>query len=139
MDLPPHRLIETRLGQLGTDGRPIREWIDANMPADAVVLATDGQGTSYALRRKTVSLVSAEQSMTKWGQVEVKAAMEIFGASFLIVYPGAAPRFAPEQRESAFLAALLRGEGPCWLSLVAENPNVKIFRGSTAQSCPSRR
>jgi hypothetical protein len=113
-------------------GESLRSWIDANMPAEAHIIAADGQATAHVLHRKAVSLVSHEYSPQNWEGPQMLELMTGFQADFLILYRGTPSRAAPEvQAESEFLTALAEGrQAPDWLHLAAENPHVKIFRRS---------
>jgi hypothetical protein len=124
----PHQLTEARFAAQTADGEPLRAWIDANMPEDAVLIATDAQPTAYVLKRRTVALTESEYSDEVWGPSELQALMTSYGADFIILYPTAHPSLVAAQRESPFLAGLLEGELPPWLGLAAENKHVKVFR-----------
>ncbi len=126
--LSEHRLVALRFLERGRDGQPLTAWVKANIPADAVILATDGQATAHALHRRTISLVAPEFSSARWDESEVRAVMERFGAEFLILYPATYDGDTETQRDSAFLGKILSGVTPSWLSIVAENPAVEIFR-----------
>lgn len=108
----------------------LRSWFDAHVPDDAVIVATNGQATSYALKRRTVSLVSTHYSDQHWGEDEVHAVMRRYKADFLIVYPGLDPNVDPVQEDSKFLQALAAGYRPQWLELAVEGSGVLIFRRS---------
>ncbi len=126
----PHLVVEASLAApLGTGGR-LRSWFDANVPLDAVVVATNGQATAHALKRKVVSLVGSEYSDRRWDEREVRTVMRRYGADFLILYPHLDPLVEPVQVESSFLRALIEGWRPQWLQLAAENSEVMIFRRS---------
>lgn len=126
--LVPHQLTEARFKAPTAEGAPLRAWIDANMPADAVLIATDAHPTAYVLKRRTVALTESEYSDEVWGASELQALMDSYGADYIILYPTANPALVPAQRESPFLAGLLLGKVPPWLRLAAENPDVKVFR-----------
>lgn len=108
----------------------LRSWFDAHVSSDAVIVATNGQATSYALRRRTVSLVSTHYSTQHWDESEIHAVMQRYNADFLIVYPGLEPDIDPVQQESEFLQALTAGYRPQWLQIAAKSSRVLIFRRS---------
>jgi hypothetical protein len=124
----PHELTASRLAAPLVDGPPLRAWIDATIPADAIVLATDAQATAYVLKRKTVALTESEYSDQRWDESAVAALMATYQAEFLLLYPTARATTVAAQRESLFLSGLLEGRLPAWLSLAAENREVKVFR-----------
>jgi hypothetical protein len=125
----PHQVVEARLAGPMQGGGTVRSWIEANIPDRATILSSDGQATGYALRRKTVSLVPAEYSEQNWDEAALDHLMLRYGAEYLILYPKSSD---PVQTESAFLAALLHGKMPPWLSLAAANPEVRVFRRAAA-------
>lgn len=126
--VPPDRAVEASFVLPSGTGRSLRSWFDANVPSNAVLVATDGQATAYALNRKVVSLVRSDLSDQHWGENEVRAVMQQYGADFLILYPQIDPAIEPVQQESAFLQELIEGRRPRWLQLAAENSQVMIFQ-----------
>ncbi|MEX2302396.1 MAG: hypothetical protein WD733_15750 [Bryobacterales bacterium] len=115
-------------------GGSLRSWMEANVPADRAIAAANGQATAYVLRRKTVSMIAHDNSAYTWEEREVREVMTRFRADFLILYPQAPSRAAPQvQNESKFLGALAQGRKTAkWLLLAAENPFVKVFRRKAA-------
>jgi len=124
----PDRVVEASFALPSETGGSLRSWFDANVPVGAVVVATNGQATAYALRRKVVSLVGSHFSDERWGEKEVRAVMQQYGATFLILYPSIDPTIESVQQESPFLQALIEGQRPQWLQLAAENSKVMIFQ-----------
>jgi hypothetical protein len=109
------------------------------VPLDAVVVATNGQATAYALKRKVVSLVGSQYSDQHWDEEEVRAVMQRYGASLLILYPHIDAMIEPVQQESAFLRELIKGRRPQWLQLAAENGQVMIFQRPAAWAASSHK
>lgn len=109
------------------NGPTLRRWFDSTVPADAVIVAAAGQPTAYALNRKTISLIKTNLSDVKWSEAAVHKLMQDYRARYLILYPSDGES-APEQRESLFLASLLNGAPPNWLTPAAGNDFVRIFR-----------
>jgi len=130
----PDRAVEASFALTSGAGGTLRSWFGANVPLDAVLVSTDGQATAYALKHKVVSLVGSHFSDQQWGEKEVRAIMQQYGAGFLILYPNIDPTIEPVQQESAFLQELIEGQRPRWLELAAENSQVMIFqcRGTCA-------
>jgi hypothetical protein len=128
--VPPDRAVEASFALPSGTGGSLRSWFDANVPLNAVLVATNGQATAYALKRNVVSLVRSNFSDQRWDEKEVRAVMQQYGASFLILYPRISPAIEPVQQESAFLQELLERQRPQWLQLAAENDQVMIFRRS---------
>jgi hypothetical protein len=111
-------------------GESLQSWVEDNIPADANIVATDGQPTAYVLHRKTVSLVGPGYSEQAWEEPQVEALMARFHADFLVLYLGTPTHPVPvEQRKSRFLTALTRGEEASdWLRLAARNAHMMVFR-----------
>lgn len=124
----PHQVVEASFALSNQAGQSLSAWLEANVPPDAVLVATNGQATAYALKRKTVSLVSSLFSDQHWDEPEVRALMRQYGANYLIVYPGIDPMIEPVQQESPFLEALAGGWHPQWLQPMTSNNSVVIFR-----------
>lgn len=122
---PPHLLVQEIFAD--TD---LRAWFDSNVPYNSTIVATNGQATSYALRRRTVSLVSMHYSNQRWDEGEIHEVMRRYDADFLIIYPGLDPDLDPVQEESKFLQALADGYQPKWLQRAANGKGVLIFRRS---------
>ena len=83
--------------------------------------------TGFELRRPTLSLVESQFSEQVWTEEHTKSVMQRFGATYLIVYPGDTSKYAIVQQESPFLAALVRGRAPSWLTLAASNGCATVF------------
>jgi len=124
--------IGAHFAEAAGDGRPLRAWVDENVPADAVIVATEVNATAHVLKRKAVALTESEYSDAVWSESEVAALMAVYHADFLTLYPTARSSASAAQRESPFLAGLLEGRLPPWLRLEAENRHVKVFRRLSA-------
>jgi hypothetical protein len=122
------RRVAERFEARTPQGKPLRSWVEDNLPAGDPIVASDGQSTAYALQRAAVSLVSAEYSDHVWNEAAVRQVMDSFHSPVLILYPNTNAESNPVQVESEFLSGLLRGEVPSWLTVAAENSEVKIFR-----------
>lgn len=120
----PDQLVRAALGAETAPGQTLGAWIDANIPAGQVIVATHGQATGYVLQRPTLSLVPQEYSSRLWDEAEVRTTMQRFHARYLIVYPGD----DPELYGSPFLAGLPAGTHPAWLVPAALAQGVRIFR-----------
>jgi hypothetical protein len=119
-----------------SDGRPLRDWIDENVPPSAVIVATDAQPTGYVLDRRVVALTEAEYSDEIWSEETVDALMATYGAEFLILYPEEHASRVPAQRESPFLAGLIEGKLPPYLVRAARSREVIVFRRIAGASRP---
>jgi hypothetical protein len=132
----PHQAVEARFAMPDQTGRSLLSWFQENVPPDAVLAASEGQATEYALKRKTVSLVSSQYSDQPWDETAVRALMQRYEAEYLILYPGIDPTIEPVQRESPFLSALIAGRRLDWLQLAASNNEVMIFRRTATGESP---
>jgi hypothetical protein len=135
--MPPDRIVKASFALPSGAGENLRSWFDANVPLGAVVVATNGQATAYALRRKVVSLIGSHFSDERWGEKEVRALMQQYGATFLILYPSIDPTIESVQQESPFLQGLIEGQRPQWLQLAAENSKVMIFQSRATWAATS--
>ncbi|HVG30745.1 MAG TPA: hypothetical protein VM864_13640 [Pyrinomonadaceae bacterium] len=127
---PParHELLATQFAEPTAGGRPLREWVESNIPAGDVIMAADGQATGHLLRRPTVSMVEAQYSRVRWECDEVKKQFKTYGVKYLILYkPSAAITQDPLMAESEFVAAAVSRTPPCGFTVAAENPYVRIL------------
>ncbi|PSH04492.1 MAG: hypothetical protein CXZ00_06615 [Acidobacteria bacterium] len=124
---PQHLTMAAYYIEPTQDGTTLLAWVEKNIPAESVVLATDGQASAYAIKRPTISLVSPRMSHGTWDENEVRRTMATFHSRYLITYPGISDDVAPEQRESPFINSLLQGKNPSWLVRAAYNSHVSIF------------
>ena len=123
--LSPHLAVQ----EIFAD-KDLRAWFDSHVRYDMTIVATNGQATSYALKRRTVSLVSSHFSNQHWDEDEIYGLMRRYNASFLIIYPGLDTDVDSVQEESRFLKALAKGYQPQWLQIAAKNSRVLIFQRS---------
>lgn len=130
---PPDRAVAASFGVPSATGRNLRSWLETNVPPEAIIVASNGQATAYALKRKVVSLVGSHFSDERWDEHAVRHVMQEYGAGFLILYPQIDPMIEPVQQESPFLQGLIEGRRPQWLQLAAENGQVMIFQTRTSE------
>jgi hypothetical protein len=126
--LAEHRWIAQAFELATPAGEPLSRWVETTLPARAVLLAVDGQGTGYLLGRSTVSAVGREYSPVSWSEEETRATMARFGADWLIVYPDVVESGGVDQLDSELFRRLAARRLPPWLELAAENPRVLVFR-----------
>jgi hypothetical protein len=124
------RRVAALLQEPTASGESLKSWVENNIPAEATIVASDGQATAYVLRRKTVSVVGRGYGYQEWEEPQLRELMSRFHADFLILYLDAPTHAVPaEQRESNFLMALTQGGTPTdWLQLAARNAHIMIFR-----------
>jgi hypothetical protein len=126
---PParHELLAAKFAEPDADGRPLREWVESNIPEDAVIMAADGQATGHLLRRPTLTVVEAQYSPVRWGCDEVKRQMETYGARYLILYKPSAETEDPLLSESEFVSTAVTRQPPCGFVVAAENSSVRVL------------
>ena len=137
-DPPPHLKLALYFDERTNQGTRVSEWVERHLPMDTAIVATEGQGTGYLLRRPTVALASPEFTAEAWDPNRVHDLMRTYRASHLIVYPHA--QFADDlaQRQSVFLRNLAEGRYPDWLRLEESSPHILIYQTSESQPTPPR-
>ena len=122
-----HDVVAARLAAPTADGRSLASRLGSEIARDTPVVAMDGQATAYVLRRPVLSLVSLDYSQHAWTEDRVREIAARFGADLILVYrDGDVARRLGAQ--SAFLAGLVRGAAPPWMTLVAENGAAALYR-----------
>jgi hypothetical protein len=129
--VPKHVTLLALFAEPTPDGVPLKRWVDSRIPAEAPVLATDGQATAYILHRPTIAMAEQAFSKRRWDEKEVQQTMSTYHAKYLIIYPGLSPEDSPEQQESQFLLSLIDGEHPSWLIPMVRTLHVAIFEMRT--------
>ena len=126
---PPdfHQDLQARLqSSIPNGGGTVRDWINSNIPHDAVITASCGQATGYVLGHPILSLVDKHYSRQEWHDAHLISAMDQFHAHWLILYPQAACAF--EQRDWPNLERLAHGYTAPGLSVAVQTSEVTIFR-----------
>ena len=118
-----------------SDGRSLRQWIDANIGVNEAIVAADGQATAHLLGRPTVSMVPADFSMVRWECGEIRKQMERFQARYLILYK-AFPPGSPENddflvEKSRFIGGTAEQQQACGFMVAEENSGVRVLRINT--------
>ena len=122
----PHERVRARLETTLADGTSLRERIEREVPADAILVASDGQASAHVLGRKVLSLVSPHFSAVRWTEDVLREEMARFGARHVLVYYGNGQADAVV-RSTAFLSGLAAGRSPGWLRLLADNGRAKLY------------
>lgn len=110
-----------------SEGRTVKGWLDAALPADAAVLATEGQACGYVLQRGVVSLLERHYCMQTWGDSELRIAASTFRAPFLILFRKS-PITQSVAEDSPLIADLLRERPPAWMTLAARSASCLVYR-----------
>jgi hypothetical protein len=124
----PLTRVRRALAAPGDDGASLRAWIDGHLDPSAPIAAVDGQATGFELHRPTLSLIDAEYSDQRWSEEHLRAVMDHYGSTHLVVYPGDRSPRSAVQRESACLREIVAGRPPAWLTRVASNGRAAVYR-----------
>ena len=119
-------------------GESITNFIQAHVPRQDVIVATEGQAVYYLLKRPIVSIIEPQYSLHTWNEADVRSVMRSFGAQYFLVFPGAGEDRAPEQQSGPFLLALTEGHPPSWLSVAARTSGVILYRCADCAKTPAR-
>ncbi len=119
-------------------GLSLQTYIQAALPPNSILAATEGQAVYYLLKRPVVSIIEPQYSLHTWDEADVKSVMRSFGAQYLLVFPGAGKVRAPEQQAVPFLLALTEGHNPSWLSVAARTPGAILYRCAACVKAPVR-
>jgi hypothetical protein len=125
---PEHRAVAEALRAPMQGDRSLLQWMEVNIPRDAVVLSVDGQATGYLLKRNTISTVGRLFTRLTWNEEEARAIVSRFGATYVIVYPEVVSTGGIDRLDSPLLRALAARRPPPWLELAAENPRAMVYR-----------
>jgi len=122
-----HQDLQARLQtSIQNAGGTVQDWINHNIPRDAVVTASCGQPTGYVLSRPVLSLVDKRYTRQDWSDAHLVSAMDRFQSHWLILYPQAACAF--EQRDWPNLERLAHGYSAPGLSLAVQTSDAAVFR-----------
>ena len=125
--LPPlYEFLAPMYAKPIADGSTLRQWIDSNIGANDVIIATEGQATGYLLHRPTISLISPEYSRARWECDEVKHLMRSYRATYVILYKPSWPNRDFLVGDSQFVRTSLTQQPPCGFVVPAENADIRI-------------
>lgn len=123
-----HRLVAEALAAPMESGEPLLRWFERTVPADAVLLAVEGQATGHVLQRETVSVVGRLFTDMVWDEGEVRRTVEKFGVDYVIVYPQVVASGGVDRLDSEFLRDLSNRRPRPWLELAASNGRALVYR-----------
>ena len=106
----------------------LTSWVPSHIPRGAVITATDGQATAYALQHPILCVADPPFSDQMNSREQILAEMARFRSEYLIVYPGLSDVWSPIQQASPFIRGLLQGDIPEGFKLEARNSTAMIFR-----------
>jgi hypothetical protein len=124
----PHAVVAASLALPTASGEPLRDWIERNVPRDAVLLAMEGQATGYVLDRRTVSAVGRLFSDLTWSEAEARDVARDFGAGWVIVYPDLVRGGTIDKLDSPLFRRLAAEDPPDWLELAAGSERALVYR-----------
>jgi hypothetical protein len=124
---PRHVIVREILRQRTPDGITVEQWLRNRLAPQDVLVAVSGQALHYVLQRPVVAVIYPEYSNRPVDAAAFHSLMALYGARYLLVFPGADPIFAPEQNLIPFLRSLAAGDSPPWLSPAIRDPSVAIY------------
>jgi hypothetical protein len=120
------RILRATAGTVG-DSDSLKGWLESHTTPHEPILAGDGQACGFITGRETISLVGTEYSVATWTEDRIRATSKQYGARFLVLFPnGDSTRTVAA--ESPFIHDLLNDELPPWISIVAKNDQIRIYK-----------
>jgi hypothetical protein len=123
IDMPA---LAASLDAAGPSNESAREVIDRLAGQDGVILANEGHVVGYELQKRTVTLVSRDFSVVDWTEPNVRALVQQFRVSAVVITTGIRPG-EPDDFSSPFVADLGSGRAPPWLRLVYRSPRILVY------------
>jgi hypothetical protein len=103
-------------------------WLLSHISPGGVMVAVDGQAVEYLLHRDVVAIIEPRATSLRLDEAGFRTLMGRFHARYLLLFPGLAPEFVPEQESIPFLHDLAAGSlPPGWLVPAARNSEVAIY------------
>jgi hypothetical protein len=104
-------------------------WLLSHVSSGGVIVAVGGQAVEYLLHRDVVSVIEPEFTNRRLDAAGFRALMGRFHARYLLLFPGLAPEYVPEQEKIPFLHDLASGRSlpPEWLVPAARNSAIAIY------------
>jgi hypothetical protein len=131
-----HRVFERLYDDRLNSGQSLRQWVEAAIPADEVILAGDGQATGYLLKRPTVSLLEAHYTAAHWDCATVLETMQRFQARYVFLYQPSVVEAVRLAEESEFVRASLAGRPPCGFQIAAQTGDITVVTRPAVSSVP---
>ena len=123
LDMPA---VAAAFDAIGPANESARDVIDRLAGADGVVLANEGHVIGYELQKRTVTLVSREFSVVDWTEPNVRAVVDGFHVSAVVITRGIRPG-EQDDFASSFIAELASGTAPPWLQLVYRSSQILVY------------
>jgi len=104
-------------------------WLLSHVSPGGVIVAVDGQAVEYLLHRDVVSVIEPQFTSRRLDEAGFRTLMGRFHARYLLLFPGLAPEYVPEQEKIPFLHDLATGRSlpPEWLAPTVRNSEVAIY------------
>jgi hypothetical protein len=127
---PPERreVVRGALQQKIPGGMTVEQWLRNRLAPDDVLVAANGQAVHYLLQRPVVTVIDPrESSRPPVDETALHSLMALYGARYLLLFPGADPLSVPEQILIPFVRNLVAGDSPQWLTPAVRTPNVAVY------------
>jgi len=124
---PRHVIVRETLRQRTPDGMTVEQWLRNRLTPDNVLVAVNGQAVYHVLQRPVVALIDPQYSNRPVDDTAFHSLMALYGARYLLVFPGADAVLAPEQNAIPFLRNLAAGGSPQWLAQAVRTFNVAVY------------
>jgi hypothetical protein len=125
-DISDYSEVVRALAEPGSDGQPLRGWVERHIPAGATLVASNGQGCGGVLQRNTIALANLHYSEQRWSEARLREVSAHYGARFLLLFSHSRDTQSL-LKDSPFLEQVLRRDGPGWLTPVAGNADCRIY------------
>jgi hypothetical protein len=105
----------------------VEQWLRNRLAPEDVLVAANGQAVHHVLQRPVVALIDPQFSNRPVDEAAFHSLMTLYGARYLLVFPGADPLSVPEQILIPLLRNLVAGDSPQWLAPAVRTPNVAVY------------
>jgi 4-amino-4-deoxy-L-arabinose transferase-like glycosyltransferase len=122
-----HMVVRETLRQETPNGTTVEQWLRDRLTPEDVLVAVNGQAVHYVLQRPVVALIDPQYSNRPVDEAAFHSLMALYGARYLLVFPGADAVLAPEQNAIPFLRNLAAGESPKWLAPAVRTSGVAVY------------
>lgn len=122
-----HEVVRGALQQETPGGMTVEQWLRDRLAPEDVLVSVNGQAVHHVLQRPVVALIDPQYSNRPVDEAALHSLMALYGARYLLVFPGADPILAPEQNSIPFLRNLAARDSPQWLSPAVRTPNVAVY------------
>jgi hypothetical protein len=107
-------------------GVSMKMWLQGHATGGEGVVSVDGQAVHYVTGLPVLSVIPAYISTRKWDEAMLRDLMRRFRAPYVLVFPGAGPNDAVEQR-IPLIKGLTVGSAPSWLTVAARSRDGLLY------------